>query len=83
MFFGATAFATQTFSDDHEPFGSTTILLTGVRATFGLGTVTVTGTATVTLDGVRATFAVGTPKLTIWNGVDDSNTDIWTVVPTG
>ena len=57
--------------------------VTGVRATFAQGSVTVVGSATVTLEGVRATFAVGTPKFTIWNGVDDSNTDIWTVVPTG
>ena len=57
--------------------------VTGVRATFSQGSVIVTGSANVTLAGVRATFATGVPKLTIWNGVDDSNTDIWTVVPTG
>jgi copper(I)-binding protein len=57
--------------------------VTGVRATFALGSVVVTGTANVTLEGVRATFATGVPKLTIWNGVPDANTDIWTIVPTG
>jgi len=125
MLYGAAAYATETFSQGSSSFGSITVVPTGVRATFGLGTVivtgnadlvltgvrstfgvgavtieskydvtgvratfaagsvTVVGTATVTLVGVRATFAVGAPKLTIWNGVDDSNTDIWTVVPTG
>ena len=33
--------------------------------------------------GVEAVFAVGDLKLTIWNGVDDSATNTWTVVPTG
>ena len=56
---------------------------TGVSATFALGTATVTGTATVIPTGVEAVFAVGDLKLTIWNGVDDSATNTWTVVPTG
>ena len=56
---------------------------TGVASTFALGTATVTGTATVIPTGVQADFAVGTLKLTIWNGVDDSATNAWTVVPTG
>ena len=55
----------------------------GVGATFALGTATVTGTATVIPTGVEAVFAVGDLKLTIWNGVDDSATNTWTVVPTG
>jgi hypothetical protein len=55
----------------------------GVQATFALGTVTVTGTANVIPTGVEAVFAVGDLKLTIWNGVDDSATNTWTVVPTG
>ena len=57
--------------------------MTGVAATFGLGTVAVVGDANVFPTGVEATFAVGTPKLTIWNGVDDSQTVIWTEVNTG
>jgi hypothetical protein len=56
---------------------------TGVAATFALGTATVTGTANVIPTGVEAVFAVGDLKLTIWNGVDDSATNTWTVVPTG
>jgi hypothetical protein len=32
---------------------------------------------------VQATFATGSLKLTIWNGVDDSSANTWTVVPTG
>ena len=57
--------------------------VTGVESTFALGTATVSGTATVIPTGVEAVFAVGDLKLTIWNGVDDSATNTWTVVPTG
>ena len=56
---------------------------TGVSATFALGTTTVTGTAVVIPTGVQAVFATGDLKLTIWNGVDDSSANTWTVVPTG
>ena len=55
----------------------------GVGATFSIGTATVTGTANVIPTGVEAVFAVGDLKLTIWNGVDDSATNAWTVVLTG
>jgi len=55
----------------------------GVQATFGLGTVTVVASALVIPDGVSITSAVGDPKLTIWNGVDDSSGNSWTVVTTG
>ena len=55
----------------------------GVQATFALGTATIIADANVIPTGVEATFAVGELKLTIWNGVDDSSTNTWTVVPTG
>jgi hypothetical protein len=54
-----------------------------VQATFGLGTVTVAASALVIPTGVSIAAQVGDPKLTIWNGVDDSSGNSWTVVPTG
>jgi hypothetical protein len=57
-----------------------TIHPTGVSADVALGTVTVSGTAVVTPTGVAANVAVGTPILTIWNKVDDSASNTWTVV---
>ena len=62
---------------------SAIVIPTGVYITSALGTATVTGTAVVIPTGVQAVFATGDLKLTIWNGVDDSSTNAWTVVPTG
>ena len=60
MSFGAAAFATETFSQGQSSFGSIIVVPTGVRATFGLGTVTVTGNSVIDdVTGVRATFGVG------------------------
>ena len=60
MVFGAAAFATETFAQGPSSFGSIVVTPTGVRATFGLGTVTVTGNSFIEdVTGVRATFGVG------------------------
>ena len=85
-----------TFSPGSVTLNST-YFPTGVAATSSVGSVVLQstyfptgvymtsalGTATVIPTGVQATFGVGTLKLTIWNGVDDSATNAWTVVPTG
>ena len=65
MFYGAAAYATETFSQGPSSFGSIVVVPTGVRATFNLGTVTVTANSVIDdLAGVRATFAVGALTVT-------------------